>query len=264
MTKCRITAAAGAAVAVVLITGTALAGVATGGTAVPFIASYSGKAVVRVSGSIADISADATGTGVPVGKSTLSGRGRGTNVEPCPLFGGPGTITASGGLRLNFVITPTAGSACTDEEGQTFSLLGRATFTGGTGKYATARGSFKFTGAYDRKSGLFSVKFVGTLTTATTLTISADRTNKLRFTKKALSAPAGKIMIVMTNPSILPHNIAIRNGTTASSKVIAKSKVVGKGGISKVTVTLKKGKYRFVCTVPGHEAGGMWGILTVT
>ena len=42
-----------------------------------------------------------------------------------------------------------------------------------------------------------------------------------------------------------------------------KGKVVGKDGVSKITMKLAKGKYRFFCTVPGHEAGGMWGILTV-
>ena len=62
---------------------------------------------------------------------------------------------------------------------------------------------------------------------------------------------------------MLKHNIALRKGTTATGKLLVKGKVVGKGGVSKVTKTLAKGKYRFVCTVPGHEAGGMWGILTV-
>ena len=62
---------------------------------------------------------------------------------------------------------------------------------------------------------------------------------------------------------MLKHNIALRKGTTAKGKLLVKGKVVGKNGVSKVTKTLAKGKYRFLCTVPGHEAGGMWGILTV-
>ena len=97
---------------------------------------------------------------------------------------------------------------------------------------------------------------------ATTLSIPADKT-KLAFAKKALTAKAGKVTLVMPNPSVLPHNVAIRNGTSASSRLIAKGQIVGKGGTSRVTATLKKGRYRFVCTVPGHEAGGMWGILTI-
>jgi uncharacterized cupredoxin-like copper-binding protein len=36
----------------------------------------------------------------------------------------------------------------------------------------------------------------------------------------------------------------------------------GKGGTLKVTFT-KRGKYPFLCTVPGHAASGMKGVLTV-
>jgi plastocyanin len=110
---------------------------------------------------------------------------------------------------------------------------------------------------------LAALALVGVGLAATTLKIQADKTNKLAFNTKALTAKAGKVTIVMTNPSILPHNVAIRAGTSAKSKLIAKGKVVGKGGTSTVSAVLKAGKYRFVCTVPGHEAGGMWGILTV-
>ena len=96
----------------------------------------------------------------------------------------------------------------------------------------------------------------------TILKISADKT-KLAFSTKTLTAKAGKVTISMNNASVLPHNVAIRAGTSAKTKIIVKGQIVGKGGTSKVTATLKKGKYRFICTVPGHEAAGMWGTLTV-
>jgi uncharacterized cupredoxin-like copper-binding protein len=87
---------------------------------------------------------------------------------------------------------------------------------------------------------------------------------KLAYSKKALAAKAGSVTIRSKNMSpVLKHNIALRKGTTAKGKLLAKGKVVGTFGVSKITKTLAKGKYRFVCTVPGHEAGGMWGILTV-
>lgn len=150
------------AVAVVVIAGPALAG--DGAAKVAFRANFAGKAVVQVSGSHADItSARAAGRGTPIGKATLVGKGAGNNAEPCPLFGGPGTITTKNG-KLKFVVSPTGASACTDEQGQDFSLSGRAKFKGGTGRYVRAKGSFKFTGSYTRKTGAFSVKFVGTLT----------------------------------------------------------------------------------------------------
>jgi plastocyanin len=97
---------------------------------------------------------------------------------------------------------------------------------------------------------------------ATTLTNPASKT-KLAYAKKALAAPKGKITLKMPNPSVLPHNIALRKGVGAKGAAIVKGQIVPKGKTSKVTATLKAGKYRFFCSVPGHEAGGMWGILTV-
>ncbi|MET0938256.1 MAG: plastocyanin/azurin family copper-binding protein [Gaiellaceae bacterium] len=102
--------------------------------------------------------------------------------------------------------------------------------------------------------------------TAFGATILSDPTSvtKLAYAKKALAATAGSVTIRSKNMSpVLKHNIALRKGTTAKGKLLAKGKIVGKGGVSKITLKVAKGKYRFVCTVLGHEAGGMWGILTV-
>jgi len=99
-----------------------------------------------------------------------------------------------------------------------------------------------------------SLAFAG----STTLKLTADK-NKLAYNVKTLKAKAGKVTMVMKNPSFLTHDIAIKgNG------VKVKGKVVGHGGTSTVTVTLKPGKYEFYCTVPGHEAAGMKGTLIVT
>jgi uncharacterized cupredoxin-like copper-binding protein len=67
------------------------------------------------------------------------------------------------------------------------------------------------------------------------------------------------VSLILSNPSSLPHAIAVEG-----KGVDKDGKIVRKGGTSKVTVTLKKGKYTFYCPVPGHEAGGMKGTLTVT
>ena len=99
-----------------------------------------------------------------------------------------------------------------------------------------------------------SLAFAG----STTLKLSASKV-ALAYNKKTLKASAGKVTIVMSNPSFLQHDIAIKgNG------VKVKGKVVGKGGTSKVTVKLKPGVYTFYCTVAGHEAAGMKGKLIVT
>jgi plastocyanin len=90
----------------------------------------------------------------------------------------------------------------------------------------------------------------------TQLALAADP-SQLKFDKSQLSAPAGKVTITMTNPSPLQHDVSIKGG------VSAKGKIVGQGGKSVVTATLKAGKYTFYCSVDGHEAAGMAGTLTV-
>ena len=102
--------------------------------------------------------------------------------------------------------------------------------------------------------------------TALGATILSNPTSplKLAYAKKTLVAKAGSVTLRSKNMSaVLKHNIALRKGTTATGRLLVKGQIVGKDGVSKVTKKLAKGKYRFFCTVPGHEAGGMWGILTV-
>jgi plastocyanin len=92
----------------------------------------------------------------------------------------------------------------------------------------------------------------------TTLENPADASGALRFQKDSLRAPAGEITLAMENPSPVEHNIAVKNGG-----IDEKGEIVGEGGTSEVTVTLEPGEYTFYCSVPGHEAAGMEGTLTV-
>jgi uncharacterized cupredoxin-like copper-binding protein len=91
-----------------------------------------------------------------------------------------------------------------------------------------------------------------------TLRIKADPSGQLKFNVSALQASAGKVRIVMANPSQLSHSVAIEgNGVNAAGQV------VGPGGTSTVSANLKPGTYTFFCTVPGHRQAGMQGTLTV-
>jgi plastocyanin len=92
----------------------------------------------------------------------------------------------------------------------------------------------------------------------TTLENPADP-RELRFSKSTLEAPAGTVTLVMENPSALEHNIAVRG-----EGLDEQGEVVGQGDESTVTVELEPGEYEFYCSVPGHEAGGMKGTLTVS
>jgi uncharacterized cupredoxin-like copper-binding protein len=91
---------------------------------------------------------------------------------------------------------------------------------------------------------------------ATTLDNPADAGGALAFEKDELTAPAGEVTLVMENPSSLDHNIAIEGE--------GEGEVVGQGGTSRITATLEAGEYTFYCSVPGHQAGGMEGTLTIT
>jgi uncharacterized cupredoxin-like copper-binding protein len=90
------------------------------------------------------------------------------------------------------------------------------------------------------------------------LEIPADPNGQLAYITKKASAPAGKLEIDSKNAASIPHDIAIEgNG------VNDKGKIVQNGGVSKISVSLKPGSYKFFCTVPGHREGGMEGTLTV-
>ena len=90
----------------------------------------------------------------------------------------------------------------------------------------------------------------------TQLALQADA-QQLKFNTTKLTAKAGKVTITMTNPSPLQHDISIKGG------VDVKGNIVGQGGKSVVSTTLKPGKYTFYCSVDGHEAAGMTGELDV-
>jgi uncharacterized cupredoxin-like copper-binding protein len=66
---------------------------------------------------------------------------------------------------------------------------------------------------------------------------------------------AGKTTFVLVNKGKVAHDLHIAGKTSAKVKP-------GKKG--SLTVTLKKGKYAYKCTVPGHAALGMKGTLKVT
>ena len=93
---------------------------------------------------------------------------------------------------------------------------------------------------------------------AQTLKLSADAGGALKFDKSSLSAKAGKVTIVLDNPSSLPHAVEIEgNGIEEESDTI------GEGETTEVSATVKAGEYEYYCPVDGHKAGGMTGTLTV-
>jgi plastocyanin len=91
-----------------------------------------------------------------------------------------------------------------------------------------------------------------------TLKIAADPGGALKFDKSSLTAKAGKVTIVMDNPSDLPHAVEIEG-----SGVEVAGETVEKGGVSKASADLEPGEYEFYCPVGNHKDAGMEGTLTV-
>lgn len=85
-------------------------------------------------------------------------------------------------------------------------------------------------------------------------TIKVTTTSGLTFTGMPSTLKAGTYKFVYTNSSGMGHNL----------KVGTKSTPVFTKGTKSITVTLKKGKTAYICTVPGHGPAGMKGTITVT
>lgn len=90
------------------------------------------------------------------------------------------------------------------------------------------------------------------------LQIDADPTGQLKFLASSATAKSGKVTLRMKNASSVPHDIAVKG-----AGVNQIGAVVSGGGTSTVSVNLKPGTYTFYCSVDGHEAAGMKGVLKV-
>ena len=78
---------------------------------------------------------------------------------------------------------------------------------------------------------------------------------EFHFALSTASAKAGSVTFTLVNKGHISHDFSIAGKKTAA---------IGPGKSAKLTVTLKKGKYPYKCTVPGHAAAGMKGTFTVT
>ena len=87
--------------------------------------------------------------------------------------------------------------------------------------------------------------------TGTAVTVTAT---EFHFKLSKTSVPHGSVTFTLVNKGKLAHDFKIGG---------KKTPLVNPGKSAKLTVTLKKGKAAYICTVPGHAAAGMKGTLTV-
>jgi uncharacterized cupredoxin-like copper-binding protein len=88
---------------------------------------------------------------------------------------------------------------------------------------------------------------------STTKKVKVKGKTKLVTTVKPIKH--GLIHFVVKNAGKLPHNFVIGGQQTV---------VLSAGKSGSIDVALKKGTYKYICSITGHAALGMKGVLTVT
>ena len=89
---------------------------------------------------------------------------------------------------------------------------------------------------------------------ATVVTVTAGKPAELKFTLSKKTVSKGKVTFRVTNKGALEHDFKIAGKVTPKLKP---------GKTISLTVTLKKGKAPYLCTIPGHAAAGMKGVIAV-
>ena len=90
---------------------------------------------------------------------------------------------------------------------------------------------------------------------ATVVKVIAGKPSELKFTLSKKSSAKGVVSFKVTNKGALEHDFKI------SGKVTKKLKP---GTTATLRITFKKGgKFKYLCTLPGHAAAGMKGTFVV-
>ena len=88
--------------------------------------------------------------------------------------------------------------------------------------------------------------------TATTVKVTAK---EYKFILSRKTAPHGKVIFKLVNKGVLKHDFKIAGKKTPQ---------LGHNKTATLTVTLKKGKFPYICTVDSHAKFGMMGVFKST
>jgi uncharacterized cupredoxin-like copper-binding protein len=103
--------------------------------------------------------------------------------------------------------------------------------------------------------GLYGERGAASSASAEAVTRVTVKATEFKFTLSKRSVPTGIVIFTIVNKGKIAHDFKIANKRT---KVIRP----GKSAILRVKFT-KKARYRYLCTLPGHAAAGMKGVLAV-
>jgi uncharacterized cupredoxin-like copper-binding protein len=92
-------------------------------------------------------------------------------------------------------------------------------------------------------------------TAKATITVTAGKPSEFKFALSAARIPAGTVTFKVTNAGTIVHDFKIAGKKTRN---------LAPGQSQTLRVTFRKGaRYPYLCTVSGHAAAGMKGVLTV-
>ena len=91
------------------------------------------------------------------------------------------------------------------------------------------------------------------------LALTSPPEGDLVFEPETLETEAGEVTLDYTNPSEVPHNVAIE----VDGETVSQGETVTGGASGPASARLEAGEYIYYCSVPGHREGGMEGTLTV-
>jgi uncharacterized cupredoxin-like copper-binding protein len=103
---------------------------------------------------------------------------------------------------------------------------------------------------------------------ATTVNVTAGQPTEFNFTLSTKSVKSGVITFKITNKGKLPHDFKLCSGrnkplaTSCTGRAVSQISP-GQSATLRV-VNVLAGTYEYLCTVPGHAAAGMKGLLKVT
>jgi uncharacterized cupredoxin-like copper-binding protein len=104
---------------------------------------------------------------------------------------------------------------------------------------------------------------------AKTVRVTAGKPSELKFALSTRTVRVGAVVFTITNRGAIVHDFKVcttpRRTSAANTCDGKSSRKLTPGQSVKLTVRFKKkGSYEYLCTIPGHAAAGMKGILRVT
>jgi uncharacterized cupredoxin-like copper-binding protein len=104
---------------------------------------------------------------------------------------------------------------------------------------------------------------------ASTVTVTAGKPSEFKFTLLPKSVLHGTVTFKITDKGNLPHDFKVCSAAAKTAAALTcaghGTALISPGSSATLKVTFKKaGTYEYLCTVTGHAAAGMKGLLKVT